>query len=97
MKKDKYFFSFFSGADVLPYSLSNFRRLSQTRTSMCPRTVLLTGIPDIMDRETMQDMLEIHFQKNGNDGGEIEAFLYNPLGQQTLALFGSATPEPEEE
>uniref|UniRef100_A0A3B5MSU3 Interferon-induced protein 35 n=1 Tax=Xiphophorus couchianus TaxID=32473 RepID=A0A3B5MSU3_9TELE len=69
----------------------------KTQTSMCPRTVLLTGIPDVMDRETMQDMLEIHFQKNGNDGGEIEAFLYNPLGQQTLALFGSATPEPEEE
>ncbi|XP_023204127.1 interferon-induced 35 kDa protein [Xiphophorus maculatus] len=69
----------------------------KTRTSMCPRTVLLTGIPDVMDWETMQDMLEIHFQKNGNDGGEIEAFLYNPLGQQTLALFGSATPEPEEE
>ncbi|XP_054907794.1 interferon-induced protein 35 [Poeciliopsis prolifica] len=69
----------------------------ETRTSMCPRTVLLTGIPDVMDRETMQDMLEIHFQKNGNGGGEIEAFLYNPLGQQTLALFGSAAPEPGEE
>ncbi|XP_014912334.1 interferon-induced 35 kDa protein [Poecilia latipinna] len=69
----------------------------ETRTSMCPRTVLLTGIPDVMDRETMQDMLEIHFQKNGNGGGEIEAFLYNPVGQQTLALFGSAAPEPGEE
>lgn len=50
-----------------------------------------------MDRETLQDMLEIHFQKNGNGGGEIEAFLYNPVGQNTLALFGGVSPEAETE
>ncbi|KAM4717983.1 interferon-induced 35 kDa protein [Anableps anableps] len=67
----------------------------ETRTSTCPRTVLLTGIPNVMDRDTLQDMLEIHFQKNGNGGGEIEAFLYNPLGQQTSALFGCASLQAE--
>lgn len=62
--------------------------------SMCPRTVLLTGIHPIMEPETLQDLLEIHFQKSTNGGGEIEAFLYNPLGQQTSALFeGGSTDE----
>ncbi|MEQ2296732.1 hypothetical protein AMECASPLE_027562, partial [Ameca splendens] len=69
----------------------------ETRTSMCRRTVLLTGIPNVMDQETLQDMLEIHFQKNGNGGGEIEAFLYNPLGQHTLALFSNVSSEDTEE
>uniref|UniRef100_A0A1A7X2E1 Interferon-induced protein 35 n=3 Tax=Iconisemion striatum TaxID=60296 RepID=A0A1A7X2E1_9TELE len=69
----------------------------ETKMSMCPRTVLLTGIPDIMEQETLQDLLEIHFQKNGNSGGEIESFLYNPLGQNILALFGNASKEERDE
>ncbi|XP_037544523.1 interferon-induced protein 35 [Nematolebias whitei] len=69
--------------------ISNF----ETRVSTCPRTVLLTGIPDIMEQETLQDLLEIHFQKNGNGGGEIEAFLYNPAGRSASALFGSGSKE----
>lgn len=59
----------------------------QTKMSVCPRTVLLTGIPDVMEQDTLQDVLEIHFQKTANGGGEVEAFLYNPEGQQTSALF----------
>ncbi|XP_038151138.1 interferon-induced protein 35 [Cyprinodon tularosa] len=81
---------------VTPFINGKITRL-ETKTCMCPRTVLLTGIPDIMEQETLQDMLEIHFQKNGNGGGEIEAFLYNPVGQQTLALFGSTSSADEEE
>ncbi|XP_012707383.2 interferon-induced protein 35 [Fundulus heteroclitus] len=69
----------------------------ETRTSMCPRTVLLTGIPDVMEQETLQDMLEIHFQKNGNGGGEIEAFLYNPLGQHAVAVFGGVSSADQED
>lgn len=61
----------------------------KTKMVACPRTVLLTGIPAVMERETLQDHLEIHFQKSGKDGGEIEAILYNPPGQSLLALFGS--------
>ncbi|XP_013874237.1 interferon-induced 35 kDa protein [Austrofundulus limnaeus] len=65
----------------------------ETRVSTCPRTVLLTGIPDVMEQETLQDLLEIHFQKNGSGGGEIEAFLYNPIGQNASALFGNASED----
>ncbi|KAM4531053.1 interferon-induced 35 kDa protein [Odontesthes bonariensis] len=68
----------------------------QTKMTMCPRTVLLTGIPDVMEQETLQDIIEIHFQKNGNGGGEIEAFLYNPLGQHAEAVFGGISPNTEE-
>lgn len=67
----------------------------QTKMSECHRTVLLTGIPDIMERESMQDLLEIHFQKNSNGGGEIEAFLYNPLGEHISALFEDVSPDKE--
>lgn len=59
----------------------------ETEYQQCPRTVLLTGILDIMDQETLQDLLEIHFQKENNGGGEIEALLYNPLGCEVDALF----------
>lgn len=65
--------------------------------STCPRTVLLTGIPDVMEQETLQDLLEIHFQKNGNGGGEIEAFLYNPTGQSASALFGDASEDADDQ
>ncbi|XP_028455621.1 interferon-induced 35 kDa protein [Perca flavescens] len=68
----------------------------KTKMSACPRTVLLTGIPDVMERETLQDLLEIHFQKSSNGGGEIEAFLYNPLGQHTSALFEGVSEDKEE-
>lgn len=73
-------------------------KITNLKTNMlaCPRTVLLTGIPDVMEQETLQDTLEIHFQKSSNGGGEIEAFLYNPLGQHTLALFEGISPKSEE-
>ncbi|XP_072224927.1 interferon-induced 35 kDa protein [Leuresthes tenuis] len=80
---------------VTPFLNGNITKL-QTKMSMCPRTVLLTGIPEIMEQETLQDILEIHFQKNGNGGGEIEAFLYNPLGQHAEAVFGGTSPNTEE-
>ncbi|KAL4657814.1 interferon-induced 35 kDa protein [Arapaima gigas] len=59
----------------------------QTCWSQSKRTVLLTGIPDIMEPEELQDLLEIHFQKTCNGGGEVDAFVYNPLGRRTLAIF----------
>lgn len=60
---------------------------------VCPRTVLLSGIPDVMERETLQDVMEIHFQKSSNGGGEIQAVLYNPLGQTATAVFDSTSPQ----
>lgn len=59
----------------------------ETEYQACPRTVLLRGIPDVMDQESLQDQLEIHFQKESNGGGEIQMLLYNPLGHQVDALF----------
>ncbi|KAM6904809.1 interferon-induced 35 kDa protein [Xenentodon cancila] len=80
---------------VTPFLNGKIKNL-KTKMTMCPRTVLLTGIPNVMEQETMQDLLEIHFQKNANKGGEIEAFLYNPLGQQVSAVFGGASDNVEE-
>lgn len=59
----------------------------QTRETVCQRSVLLTGIPAIMDQDSLQDLLEIHFQKTSNGGGEVDDIIYNPLGQHTLAVF----------
>ncbi|XP_040010771.1 interferon-induced protein 35 [Xiphias gladius] len=63
--------------------------------SACRRTVLLTGIPPVAEDEILQDLLEIHFQKSSNGGGEIEAVLYNPLGQHTSVLFEGVSPDRE--
>ncbi|XP_033826992.1 interferon-induced protein 35 isoform X1 [Periophthalmus magnuspinnatus] len=71
---------------VTPFINGNVTDL-QTRFKLCQRTVLLTGIPDIADPETLQDLLEIHFQKKTSGGGEIEAILYCPVGQTRTALF----------
>ncbi|XP_067869487.1 interferon-induced protein 35 isoform X2 [Heterodontus francisci] len=51
------------------------------------RSVLFTGIPDIMDEETLRDYLEIHFQKPSNEGGEVDAFGYIPEGKSAIACF----------
>lgn len=75
---------------VTPFIKGNITNLL-TQMSVCQRTVLLTGIPDIMDQGDMQDNLEIHFQKPQSSGGEIEAILYNPVGQETYALFVDAS------
>lgn len=58
--------------------------------------MLITGIPDVMDQDSLQDLLEIHFQKTSNGGGEVDAIVYNPVGQQTLALFDEdSSPEDQ--
>ena len=64
---------------------------SQTKALTCPRTVLLTGIPGVMEADCLQDMLEIFFQKGSNGGGEISNSLYNPPGQTAMALFQEDT------
>ncbi|XP_073687636.1 interferon-induced 35 kDa protein [Garra rufa] len=64
--------------------------------SVCKRTVLLTDIPNIMDKDNLQDNLEIHFQKTANGGGEVEGIVYNPLGHTTMALFDEDSPKDSE-
>ncbi|XP_056143742.1 interferon-induced protein 35 [Lampris incognitus] len=64
----------------------------KTEFAACARTLLLTGLHDVMDPETLQDLLEIHFQKAINGGGEVEAFLYNPPGERFSAVFEDEQP-----
>ncbi|NXN13493.1 IN35 protein, partial [Indicator maculatus] len=59
----------------------------QLQSSRCPRTVLLTGIPDVLDEESMRDALEIHFQKGSLGGGEVDTLDYVPAGQVGVAVF----------
>ncbi|XP_051570759.1 interferon-induced 35 kDa protein homolog [Myxocyprinus asiaticus] len=77
---------------VTPFLNGKISRL-QTCDSVCQRTVQLTGIPAIMDPESLQDHLEIHFQKTTNGGGEVDSIIYNPLGDSTLALFEEDPPK----
>ncbi|XP_038635443.1 interferon-induced protein 35 [Scyliorhinus canicula] len=51
------------------------------------KSVLFTGIPDIMDEELLQDSLEIHFQKESNGGGEVDQFAYIPEGKSGIVCF----------
>ncbi|KAM5135087.1 interferon-induced 35 kDa protein [Mantella aurantiaca] len=53
----------------------------------CNRTVLITGIPDITEKDTLRDLLEIHFQKPSNGGGEVQELMYCAQGEHTVALF----------
>ncbi|XP_068118143.1 interferon-induced 35 kDa protein isoform X2 [Hyperolius riggenbachi] len=62
----------------------------------CNRTVLITGIPDITDRDNMRDLLEIHFQKASNNGGEVQELLYCPEQQNTTAFFRDDEEDAEE-
>ncbi|XP_051894608.1 interferon-induced protein 35 [Pristis pectinata] len=52
------------------------------------KTVLLTGIPDILDEENLKDFLQIHFQKPRNGGGEVDVIAYVPEGKSAIACFG---------
>ncbi|XP_075299804.1 interferon-induced 35 kDa protein isoform X2 [Opisthocomus hoazin] len=59
----------------------------QLQPSRCPRTVLLSGIPDVLAAEPMRDTLEIHFQRGSRGGGEVDALAYVPAGRRGVAVF----------
>ncbi|XP_076852790.1 interferon-induced 35 kDa protein [Brachyhypopomus gauderio] len=67
----------------------------QTHRIVCQKTVVLTGIPPVMEQDNLQDLLEIHFQKTANSGGEVDAIIYNPEGRTTLAVFEEDLPKEE--
>lgn len=48
-----------------------------------------------MEKDNLQDLLEIHFQKSANSGGEVDAIVYNPVGERTLAVFEEDAVKPE--
>ncbi|XP_014104697.1 PREDICTED: N-myc-interactor isoform X1 [Pseudopodoces humilis] len=46
------------------------------------KTILLKGIPEVEENEeSVQDMIEIHFQKPTNSGGEIEKIKFTSSGE----------------
>ncbi|XP_062484873.1 interferon-induced 35 kDa protein, partial [Pezoporus occidentalis] len=57
----------------------------QLQPSRCPRTVLLSGIPDVLSEEPMRDILDI--QKPSRGGGEVDAVGYVPAGSHGVAAF----------
>ncbi|XP_066061065.1 interferon-induced 35 kDa protein isoform X1 [Chamaea fasciata] len=71
---------------ISPCTSGNISNL-QLQPSRCPRTVLLLGIPDVLSEESMQDALEIHFQKASRGGGEVDALAYVPAGRTGVAVF----------
>ncbi|XP_018410779.1 PREDICTED: interferon-induced 35 kDa protein [Nanorana parkeri] len=72
---------------VVSPSLEGHLKDYTMRKLECNRTVLITGIPDIIDKDALRDLLEIHFQKQSNGGGEVEELMYCPEGQHSVALF----------
>ncbi|XP_054029558.1 N-myc-interactor [Dryobates pubescens] len=60
----------------------------QVYRGVSKKTLLLQGIPGIdeEDEESIQDMVEIHFQRPSNGGGEIEAIKY-VLNRATWVCF----------
>ncbi|XP_074403934.1 N-myc-interactor isoform X2 [Zonotrichia albicollis] len=53
----------------------------QPHCRVSKKTILLKGVPEVEeDEESVQDMIEIHFQKPSNGGGEIEKIKYISKG-----------------
>ncbi|NWW77468.1 IN35 protein, partial [Climacteris rufus] len=80
IKKEKY------KLKISPHMSGDITNL-QLRPCRCPRTVLLSGIPDVLSEESMRDTLEIHFQKASRGGGEVDALAYVPAGRTGVAMF----------
>ncbi|XP_044528066.1 interferon-induced 35 kDa protein isoform X2 [Gracilinanus agilis] len=64
-------------------------KIQEMEISHCPvpNSVLVPNIPDILDGPEFQDVLEIHFQKPSEGGGEVESLIYVDPRKQSLALF----------
>ncbi|NXM03633.1 IN35 protein, partial [Tyrannus savana] len=71
---------------ISPYLNGDITDL-QLQPSRCPRTVLLSGIPDVLAEESMKDTLEIHFQKASRGGGEVDSLTYVPAGRTGVAVL----------
>ncbi|XP_074117735.1 interferon-induced 35 kDa protein isoform X2 [Sminthopsis crassicaudata] len=74
---------------VFPYVNGKIQEI-EINCCPAPHSVLVHNIPDILDGEELLDVLEIHFQKPSQGGGEVEALVCVAPGTQKLALF---TPE----
>ncbi|XP_031207591.1 interferon-induced 35 kDa protein [Mastomys coucha] len=73
---------------VSPYVSGEIQK-AEIKFQQAPHSVLVTNIPDVLDAQELHDILEIHFQKPTRGGGEVEALVVVPSGQQGLAVFTS--------
>lgn len=73
---------------VSPYVSGEIQK-AEIKFQQAPNSVLVTNIPDVLDAQELNDILEIHFQKPTRGGGEVEALAFVPPGQQGLAVFTS--------
>ncbi|KAI5162435.1 N-Myc-Interactor [Manis pentadactyla] len=72
---------------VSPYIETHFRNF-QVFSGISERTVLLTGMEDLqmMDEEIVEDLLNIHFQREKNGGGDVDVVKCS-LGEAHIAYF----------
>uniref|UniRef100_A0A8C0Z4P4 N-myc and STAT interactor n=1 Tax=Canis lupus familiaris TaxID=9615 RepID=A0A8C0Z4P4_CANLF len=72
---------------VSPYTETHLKQF-QMFSGISERTVLLTGMEDLqmMDEEILQDLVNIHFQREKNGGGEVEV-VKCALDQPCIAYF----------
>lgn len=72
---------------VSPYIEKHLKKF-QVFSGISKRTVLLTGMEglDMMDEETVEDLVSIHFQREKNGGGEVDVVKCS-LGQPYIAYF----------
>ncbi|XP_007933147.1 N-myc-interactor [Orycteropus afer afer] len=75
---------------VSPYIKTNLEKF-QVFSGISTRTVLLTGIEDIqVDEETVEDLVNIHFQRGKNGGGEVDVVKCS-VSQPQIAYFEEET------
>ncbi|XP_057603241.1 N-myc-interactor [Hippopotamus amphibius kiboko] len=72
---------------VSPYTETHLKKF-QVFSGVTKKTVLLTGLADlqIIDEETVEDFINIHFQREKNGGGEVEVVKCS-LGQPHIVYF----------
>ncbi|XP_031307254.1 N-myc-interactor [Camelus dromedarius] len=72
---------------VSPYTETHLKKF-QVFSGVAKRTVLLTGMENLQktDEETVEDFINIHFQREKNGGGEVEVVACS-LGQSQIAYF----------
>ncbi|XP_012933197.1 interferon-induced 35 kDa protein isoform X3 [Heterocephalus glaber] len=81
---------------VTPYMSGDIQK-AEIQWQAVPRSVLVLGVPDVLDGPELRDILEVHFQKPTCGGGEVAAVAVVPPGQRGLAVFTSASGRGREQ